>query len=96
MSISRNWSWPGFVDGELLSVQSFTFRASGSRFAPARGGATDGLGEAPALPVRGAAGRRPQSGAGDIDLEDLAGMRDDEIADPLGEGGTAPGHGMVA
>ncbi len=54
------------------------------------------MGEAPPLPVRGAAGQSTQSGACDLDLKDLAGVSDDEITDPFRNRGSAPGDDMVS
>jgi hypothetical protein len=66
------------------------------RFASARGGAADRAGEAPPLPVRHAAGGMTQPGSRDFDAEDLAGMGDHEIADPLGQGWSTYRRGMLA
>ena len=37
-----------------------------------------------------------QAGAGDVDGQDFRGVADDEIADPLGDGGTPGRHGVLA
>ena len=55
----------------------------------------DRPGEAPPLPVRRAAGGMTQPGSSDLDSEDLAGMGDHEIADPLGQGGSPRRRGML-
>jgi hypothetical protein len=36
-----------------------------------------------------------QAGSRDLDLEDLPGMGDDEIADPLRQCGLTPRHGVL-
>src|SRR5215831_7738815 len=52
-------------------------------FAPARSGPPDGLGDAPPLPVGDAARSMTQPGTRDVDPEDLAGVSDDKVTDPL-------------
>ena len=72
---------------------------SGDRLAPrftsARSGAADRSGEAPPLPVRRAAGGMTQPGSSDLDAEDLSGMGDHEIADPLGQWRSTRRRGML-
>jgi hypothetical protein len=55
----------------------------------------DGLGEAPPLPVRRAPGCWAQSRPGDLNPEELAGVRDDEVPDPRRQGWPTPGHGVL-
>ena len=66
-----------------------------ARFAAPRRGPADGLGEAPALPVRGAPRGRPQRRTRDLDAEDFTGVSDGEIAKPLGQRWAPPRHRMV-
>ncbi len=66
-----------------------------ARFAAPRRGAADSPGQAPALPVRRAAGSMAQAGSSDLDAEDLSGMGDDEIADPLRQRGATPRYGVL-
>jgi hypothetical protein len=65
------------------------------RCAAARSGTADRSGEAPPFPVRRAAGSMTQSGASDLDTQDLGGMGDHEIADPLGQGRSTRRDGML-
>jgi hypothetical protein len=90
-----DWSCPGLVEGEGLSAKSWTVTRLAVRFAPARGGAADRPGEAPPLPVRRAARGMAQPGSSDLDAEDLPGMGDDEIADPLGQRGSTLRYGVL-
>ena len=53
-------------------------------------------GKPPTLPVGGAPPLVTQRGAGDVDLEDLARMRDDQIPDPLGHARPSAGDRMLA
>ena len=66
-----------------------------ARFAPAWGGAADRPGQAPPLPVRRAAGGIMQPGSRDLDAQDLAGVGDHEIADPLGQRRSTRRRGML-
>jgi hypothetical protein len=64
-------------------------------FAFAHGSSANSSGKTPAFPVWSAIGRTAQRRSADIDTQDLAGMRDDQIADPLRDSGAACGHGML-
>lgn len=64
-------------------------------FASTGSGTADSLGEPPAFPVGDAAGEVAETGAAHVHLQDLGGVGDQEVTDPLGEAGTARGHGML-
>src|SRR5712692_7043169 len=66
-----------------------------ARFASPRSRPADSLGEAPSLPVRGAARGRTERRARDLDAEDFAGVSDDEVAHPLGQRWAPPRHRVV-
>src|SRR5438093_8783266 len=76
----------------------WAFAPSGSSpsFSAAGSGPAYGTGQPPPLPVRRPAGRCAESRTRDVDLEDLAGMSDDEIADPLRDSGPAAGDWFLA
>jgi hypothetical protein len=65
------------------------------RCASARSGAADRPSEAPPFPVRRAAGGITQPGSRDLDAQDLAGVGDHEIADPLGQRRSTRGRRML-
>jgi hypothetical protein len=67
-----------------------------SGVASARSGAANRPGKAPSLPVRRAAGSMTQPGSSDLDPQDLAGMGDHEIADPLGQRRSTRRRGMLS
>lgn len=67
---------------------------SAPAFASAGRCTADGLRQAPAFPIGRAARLGAEARAGDIDGEDLGGVRDDEIADPLSQRGSAARHGV--
>jgi hypothetical protein len=89
------WSCPGFVDGERLSAKAWDGDRLAAGFAPAGRGAADGPGEAPSLPVRRAARGMAEPRSSDLDAEDLPGVGDDQIADPLGQRGATLRHGEL-
>lgn len=64
-------------------------------FAFASSSSANGASEAPSFPVRSAVGRATQRRSGDVDTEDLAGMSDNQVTDPLGESRAACGHGVL-
>ena len=76
--------------GEVMHMSE-----SAPAFASPRSGPTDGLGDAPSLPVGSPTRGMTQPGAGDLDAEDLAGVGHDEVTDPLGERGLPPWHRML-
>jgi hypothetical protein len=86
------WTYPGLVEGWLPSTYTQplpTFASAGRR--PAYG-----TSQPPALPTGRPSSDRAERGARDVDLEDLAGMSDDEVPDPLGHGRPPAGDRMLA
>src|SRR2546425_656877 len=65
------------------------------RSAPSRSSPANGPGDAPTLPVGSPARGMTQPGARDLDPEDLAGMGDDEVTDPLRRRGPTPRYRML-
>lgn len=62
----------------------------------ARNGAPHGTRESPAFPVRHATGTGTQRGPCNLDTEQLTGMSNDEIADPIGKCRPSIRDGLVA
>ncbi len=69
--------------------------AIGSTPAPASGRTADGLRQTPAFPIGRATGLGAEGGAGDGDCEHRGGVRDHELAHPLGKRGAAGGHRVL-
>src|SRR5260370_28988571 len=65
------------------------------RSAAARSSPANGAGDAPTLTVGSPARGMTQPGARDLDPEDLAGMGDDEVTDPLRRRGPTPRYRML-
>jgi hypothetical protein len=62
---------------------------------PTSGSPADSLRQAPAFPIRCATGLGTERGAGDVDGEHRRGVRDHELAHPLGQRGAAGSHRVL-
>jgi hypothetical protein len=94
--VFRFWIGNASVDSKSLSLRPRTIPTLASRLPPTRGCPSYGFGEAPTLPVRSTTWLSTQSRAGDLDLEQLAGMSNHEVTDPLGKRRAAAHHDMLS